>query len=125
MANDGELKKSLTWLQGTALTVGGVIGSGILVLPAISAVIAGPASLLSWIIMGFLSLPMVIAVGEMSSSYPNSGGIAAYAEQAFSPRAGQLITFLILTAHLNYTGLESHGNTQISVIKSNFLSSFL
>lgn len=93
-----KLKKSLTWLQGTAITIGGVIGSGILVLPAIAASIAGPASLLSWMIMGLLSLSMVVAVGEMSSKYPNSGGIASYAEQAFSPRLSQLITLLILTA---------------------------
>ena len=98
MSEKDGLQKSLTWLQGTALTVGGVIGSGILVLPSIAAVIAGPASLISWALMGLLSLPMVLAVGEMSSAYPNSGGIAAYAEQAFSPRVSQLITLLILTA---------------------------
>ena len=98
MAQKDGLRKSLTSLQGSALTIGGVIGSGILVLPAIAASIAGPSSVLSWIIMGLLSLPMVIAVSAMSSRYPNSGGIAAYAEQAFSVRAGQLVTLLILTA---------------------------
>ena len=83
MASSGELKKSITWLQGTAMTIGAVIGAGILVLPAIAADIAGPASLASWLLMGLISLPMLAAIAQMSSRYPNSGGIAAYAQQAF------------------------------------------
>lgn len=93
-----KLKKSITWIDGAALTIGAVIGSGILVLPAIAAKISGPASILSWILMGAFSLPMVFAIGEMSSRYPNSGGIAAYAQQAFGQRTGSLIGLLILSS---------------------------
>ena len=95
MASSGELKKSITWLQGTAMTIGAVIGAGILVLPAIAADIAGPASLASWLLMGLISLPMLAAIAQMSSRYPNSGGIAAYAQQAFGPGMGRLAGFLI------------------------------
>ena len=42
-----ELRKSITWVKGSALTIGSVLGSGILVLPAIVAEMAGPASILS------------------------------------------------------------------------------
>ena len=44
------LNKSIHWLQGTAMTVGAVLGAGILVLPAITAGIAGPGSLISWLL---------------------------------------------------------------------------
>ena len=98
MASSGELKKSITWLQGTAMTIGAVIGAGILVLPAIAADIAGPASLASWLLMGLISLPMLAAIAQMSSRYPNSGGIAAYAQQAFGPGMGRLAGFLIFSA---------------------------
>ena len=67
------LKKSITWVRGSAVTVGGVLGAGILALPAIAAEMAGPASLVSWVLMGLFSLPMVIVIGMMSSRFPNSG----------------------------------------------------
>ena len=63
-----ELKKSITWVQGTALTIGAVLGAGILVLPAIAAQLAGPASLVSWIAMGLLSIPMVVAIGTIEKT---------------------------------------------------------
>ena len=48
--------------------------------------------------MGLFSLPMVIAIGMMSSQFPNSGGMAAYARQAFGPFWGRLTGLLILSA---------------------------
>ena len=92
------LKKSITWIQGAALTTGAVLGAGILVLPAITAEMAGPASLLSWLLMGLFSLPMVITIGLMSSRYPDAGGMAAYVTRAFGPLAGNLTGLLILSA---------------------------
>lgn len=98
MKQNVELKKSITWVQGAALTIGAVLGSGILVLPAITAGMAGPASLISWLLMGLFSLPMVIAIGAMSSRFPNSGGMASYARQAFGNEASQITGILLLTA---------------------------
>ncbi|HEY5535238.1 MAG TPA: amino acid permease [Ignavibacteria bacterium] len=93
-----ELKKSITWIKGSALTIGAVLGAGILVLPAIAAEIAGPASILSWILMGLFSLPMVITIGMMSSRFPDSGGMASYSRQAFGSFGGRLTGLLILSA---------------------------
>jgi amino acid efflux transporter len=75
-----------------------VLGAGILVLPAIAAGMAGPASLVSWLLMGLFSLPMVITIGSMSSRFPDAGGMAAYARQAFGNRAGQVAGAVMLTA---------------------------
>lgn len=98
MKQQTELKKSITWVKGSALTIGAVLGSGILVLPAIAAEMAGPASILSWLFMGIFSVPMVITIGMMSSQFPNSGGMAAYSRQAFGPFWGRLTGLLILSA---------------------------
>ena len=98
--SDGErhLSREITWFQGTAMTIGAVIGAGILVLPALAAEEAGPASLVSWALMGLFALPMLAAIAQMSSRFPNSGGVAAYAQQAFGPGMGRLAGFLIFTA---------------------------
>lgn len=98
MAQQVELRKSITWIQGAALTIGAVLGAGILVLPAIAADMAGPASLISWLLMGLFSLPMVIAIGSMSSRFPDSGGMATYVRQAFGHHASQVTGILMLTA---------------------------
>ena len=93
-----ELKKTITWIQGTALTVGAVLGSGILVLPALAATMAGPASLISWLLMSLFSVPMVIAIGSMSSRFPDSGGMATYVRQGFGQPASRITGLLMLTA---------------------------
>lgn len=93
-----KLKREITWLQGTAMTIGAVIGAGILALPAVAAEAAGPASLAAWGLIGLFTLPMLAAIAQMSSRFPNSGGIAAYAQQAFGSGMGRLTGFLIFTA---------------------------
>lgn len=93
-----ELKKTITWIHGAALTIGAVLGAGILVLPAIVADMAGPASLISWLLMGVFSLPMIIAIGSMSSQFPDSGGMATYVRQSFGHNASQITGILMLTA---------------------------
>lgn len=93
-----KLKKSITWVRGSAVTIGGVLGAGILALPAVVAEMAGPASILSWILMGIFSLPMVIVIGMMSSEYPDAGGMAAYAQKGFGKFFGQVSGILVLGA---------------------------
>ena len=93
-----QLKKSITWLQGASLTTGAVLGAGILVLPSLAASIAGPASLLSWLFMGLLSLPMVAVISMMSSRYPDSGGIATYVRQGLGENTSRIVGLWILGA---------------------------
>jgi len=46
-----KFRKNIGWLQGSAMTIGAVLGSGVLVLPSLAADMAGPASLISWVLM--------------------------------------------------------------------------
>ncbi len=97
MEQEVTLKKSLNWVQGSAITIGSVIGAGILILPALTAAMAGPGALVSWIAMGILSLPMIIVISAMSASRPNAGGITAYAD-GICPACGELTSLLFLGA---------------------------
>lgn len=78
------------------MTVGAVLGSGVLVLPVLAAELAGPASMISWFIMGLLTIPLVITLGKLSARYPDAGGIAAYAQQAFGETASTVTGWLFL-----------------------------
>src|SRR5690606_7554017 len=48
---------TLTVAQGTALSVGAVLGTGVITLPALAAAAAGPASLVAWGALVLLSVP--------------------------------------------------------------------
>src|SRR5919197_2856358 len=73
-------------LQGTALYTGAVLGTGVLALPALAARQAGPASLLAWVAMLLLSVPLAATFAALAGRYPDSGGVATFAARAFGPR---------------------------------------
>ena len=95
-ATDRNFEKESRWVQGVALTIGAVLGSGVLVLPVLAAQLAGPASLVSWLLMGLLAVPVVATIGNLASHWPEGGGIAAYALRSFGRRAGTATGWLFL-----------------------------
>src|SRR5690349_4150064 len=69
---------TLTVLQGAALYVGAVLGTGVIALPALAADIAGPASLLAWLALVLLSAPLAATFAALGARYPDAGGVATY-----------------------------------------------
>ncbi|MGA9174309.1 MAG: amino acid permease [Thermoactinomyces sp.] len=82
------LKKTISLPQIIALYTAAVLGSGILIVPGLSAQIAGPASLIAWAIMAIFSLPMAITMGWLSAKYPHAGGVAHFVSLAYGEQAG-------------------------------------
>lgn len=81
----------LTAVQGTALYVGVVLGTGVIALPALAAEVAGPASLLAWLALAVLSAPLAATFAALGSRYPDAGGVATYARRAFGDRAAAVV----------------------------------
>lgn len=81
----------LTVLQGAALYVGAVLGTGVIALPALAAKVAGPASLLAWLALVVLSAPLAATFAALGARYPDAGGVATYARQAFGARASAIV----------------------------------
>ncbi len=65
-------------VQGTALYVAAVLGTGILVLPGLAASAAGPASILSVAAVFVLSIPLAGTFAALASRFPDAGGVASY-----------------------------------------------
>lgn len=84
--------------QGTALSIGAVLGTGVLTLPALAAEIAGPASLLSWLALILLSVPLAGTFAALGARYPDSGGVATYVRRAFGDRTAAMIGWCFYTA---------------------------
>jgi amino acid efflux transporter len=78
----------MTTRAGIALYVGAVLGPGVLLLPALAAQAAGPASVIAWAALLALSVPLASTFAALGVRLPEAGGTAAYARAAFGPRAG-------------------------------------
>lgn len=87
-AETSPLQGTIGYGQAVALYVGAVLGAGVLVLPGQVASAAGPASLVSWLFMGLLGLPLAMTFAALATRFPDPGGISTYATRAFGPTAG-------------------------------------
>ncbi|MET8807607.1 amino acid permease [Streptomyces sp. NPDC004546] len=82
---------SLTVWQGTALYVGAVLGTGVIALPALATRAAGPASLLAWLGLVLLSVPLAATFAALGARYPDGGGVSTYVRHAFGTRAAAVV----------------------------------
>ena len=82
--------------QAVALYVGAVLGTGVLVLPAIAAETAGPASVLAWLGLVALSLPMALTYAALSRQRPDAAGFSGAVERAFGARWGGAAGWIFL-----------------------------
>lgn len=87
----GASQGSLTVLQGAALYVGAVLGTGVIALPALAAKVAGPASLVAWFALVILSAPLAATFAALGARHPDAGGVATYARKAFGARASAIV----------------------------------
>jgi len=99
----------------TAISLNGVIGSGIFVLPATVASLLGPAAPLAYVVAAVVMTLIVLCFAEAGSMYERTGGPYLYARDAFGAFIGFevgwmfLITRLVATAAIgaaltNYLG---------------------
>jgi amino acid efflux transporter len=81
----------MTLSQGTALSVGAVLGTGVISMPALAAAVAGPASLLAWLALILLSAPLAWTFAALGARHPDGGGVSTYVRLAFGPRAAAAV----------------------------------
>lgn len=76
--------------QGTALYIGSVLGTGILVLPGLAAAAAGPASILAVAAVLVLSIPLAGTFAALAARYPDAGGVASFVRRALGGTAARM-----------------------------------
>jgi amino acid efflux transporter len=81
----------LTVSQGAAVSIGAVLGTGVISLPALGAQVAGPASLLAWTALVVLSIPLATTFAALGARYPDAGGVSTYVRRAFGDRAAAIV----------------------------------
>ena len=83
-----ELKRTLNRRDVAVITVGGVIGSGIFLVPGSVLRNSGHAlgvALAVWIVGGLLSYLGALTYAELGAMRPSTGGLYIYIREAFGP----------------------------------------
>jgi amino acid efflux transporter len=81
---------SVGLLQGSALYIAAVLGTGILVLPALAVTKAGPASILAVVAVFLLSIPLAGTFAALAARFPDSGGVATFVRLALGRTAARM-----------------------------------
>src|SRR5437763_739408 len=88
-----DLKRSLRLVDGLAMVVGIMVGSGIFRTPGLVAAQLGRPWLtfVAWIAGGALALAGALCFAELATRHPAAGGKYVYVREAFGPRAGFVV----------------------------------
>ncbi|SFL00815.1 Amino acid transporter [Halogranum rubrum] len=84
------LERDLGLFSVFAISIEAMIGSGIFILPALAADIAGPAVVLAYLIAGLLVVPAALSKSEMATAMPESGGTYVFIERGMGPLLGTI-----------------------------------
>jgi len=87
------LKKNVTFVEAMAIVVGMIIGSGIFLKPGIVLQSAGSPfmSILAWVAGGIITLASALAIAEIASAIPKSGGLYTYLGELYGDVFGFLL----------------------------------
>lgn len=83
-----KLERSLSLISVIAISIGGMLGSGIFVLPGLAAAKTGSSVWLAYLIAALCILPAALSKSELATAMPSSGGTYVYIERAFGPILG-------------------------------------
>ncbi len=85
-----KLTRSVTLTSAIAISIGGMLGSGIFVLPGIAAAKTGSSIWIAYLLAAVCILPAALSKSELATSMPSSGGTYVYIERTFGPVFGTI-----------------------------------
>lgn len=86
----GHLKRSVGFYGLMFVSLGSIIGSGWLLGALNAAQVAGPASVLSWMLAAFMLSLLALTYAELGATYPVAGGAGRFPYYSHGPIAGFL-----------------------------------
>lgn len=106
-ATDRQLRRALGFFEIMFLVLGAIIGSGWLFGSFYASAMAGPASILSWIIAGVLLLFVALAFAELSGAIPKSGAIVRYPHYSHGSFTSTLLGWAYLLSAMTVAPAEA------------------
>jgi len=100
------LKRDISRTNVLIAAAGGMIGSGWLFSPFISAQMAGPNALIAWIIAAIFMLFIALPLCELGTMYPISGGMTNYPSYTHGQDVGFLFAWTSWLSYVVMTPIE-------------------
>lgn len=92
-----ELKKDISLTSGIAQLSTTLMGTGLFMIPAIAAGIAGHFSLWAWILLFIAICPIALTFAQLGKRYPNAGGTAFFVRKAFNAKLESSVAWLFVS----------------------------
>lgn len=92
---NSNLQKHIGAKELLAYYISSVVGVGVLIIPGVAAQIAGPASLIAWMLLAVISAPVAITFAKMAILVPDSGGVPSFVERTFDSVLGKSMAILL------------------------------
>ncbi len=87
---DVKLKKNLKLFDVYAMSTGAMFSSGLFLLPGIAAGVTGDSVYLAYLVAGFLILPAMYCIAELSTAMPKAGGTYYFLDRSMGPLMGTI-----------------------------------
>ncbi len=88
-------------------SLGGMIGSGWLFGALNAAKIAGPASVISWVIGGFAVLLLAFVYAELTTMFPRPGAVIVFPKLCHGHLAAQIMSWINFLAYVSVAPVEA------------------
>lgn len=108
------LKRDISTTNILIASAGGMIGSGWLFSPYISAQMAGSNALISWVIAAVFMLFIALPLCELGSMFPVSGGMSNYPTYTHGQEVGFLFAWTSWLSYVVMTPIEIQAILQYS-----------
>src|SRR6266581_3835594 len=84
----GHLQRSVGFYGLMFVSLGSIIGSGWLLGALTAAEVAGPASIIAWLLAAAMLALLALAYAELGATYPVAGGAGRFPYYSHGPIAG-------------------------------------
>ncbi len=92
-----QLKQEITLISGIGQLATTLMGTGLFMIPAIAAGIAGSLSLWAWLILFVAICPIALTFAQLGKRFPNAGGTAYFVRKAFNPKLEKSVAWLFVS----------------------------
>ena len=119
-----KLERSLSLPYVIAISIGGMLGSGIFVLPGFASGLTGSSVWLAYLLGAVCVLPAALSKSELATAMPSSGGTYVYIERAFGPLFGTISGIglwlsLLLKSSFALIGLGAYLSVLVNISDAN------
>lgn len=93
-------ERTVGLVAATGIGVGAIVGGGILVLGGVALESTGPSAIIAFLLNGIVALMTAVSFAEMSTAFPESGGVYTFAQKVLSVRLAFAVGWVLWFAYI-------------------------